>query len=96
MCRVDCCLYAVNMGYVANTGNITTAVTTDNRSAIAIACPTSTHVQWQLADLTVLTPSLPGAASVATIYDVSGPTSNDITYVAKVNVNPTYQVCSLW
>lgn len=79
------------MGYVAYTGNTTAAVTTDNKSTIAIACPTSTHVQWQTADVTVLTPSLPGAASVATVYDVTGPASNDTTYVAKVIVNPTYQ-----
>lgn len=84
------------MGYVAYTGNTTAAVTTDNKSTIAIACPTSTHVQWQTADVTVLTPSLPGAASVATVYDVTGPASNDTTYVAKVIVNPTYQVGKTW
>lgn len=84
------------MGYVAYTGNTMAAVTTDNKSTIAIACPTSTHVQWQTADVTVLTPSLPGAASVATVYDVTGPASNDTTYVAKVIVNPTYQVGKTW
>lgn len=96
LCRVDCCLYAINMGYVANAlfGNTTAAVTSDNTSAITIACPTSTRVQWQTADLTVVTPSLPGAASIATIYDVTGSGSNETSYVAKVNVNPTYQVCA--
>ena len=83
------------MGYVATAtfGNTSAAVTSDNTSAITIACPTSTHVQWQTDDIAVLTPALPGAASVATIYDVSGSGGNETTYVAKVNVNPTYQVC---
>ena len=93
-CRVDCCLYAVNMGYHSSVGNTTAAVTTDNTSAIAIACPTTSTVQWQTADLTVTTASSPGAANVTTIYDVTNTGGNDTTYVAKVVVEPSYQVCS--
>ena len=93
-CRVDCCLYAVNMGYHSSVGNTTAAVTTDNTSAIAIACPTTSTVQWQTADLTVTTASSPGAANVTTIYDVTNTSGNDTTYVAKVVVEPSYQVCS--
>lgn len=91
-CRVDCCLYAVNMGYHSSVGNSTAAVTTDNTTAIAISCPTTTPVQWQTADLTVTTAASPGAARVATVYDVTNPGGNDTTYVAKVVLEPSYQV----
>ena len=93
-CRVDCCLYAVNMGYHSSVGNTTAAVTTDNTSAIAIACPTTSTVQWQTADLTVTTASSPGAGNVTTIYDVTNSGGNDTTYVAKVVLEPSYQVGS--
>lgn len=93
-CRVDCCLYAVNMGYHSSVGNTTAAVTTDNTSAIAIACPTTSTVQWQTADLAVTTASSPGAGNVTTIYDVTNSGSNDTTYVAKVVLEPSYQVGS--
>lgn len=91
-CRVDCCLYAVNMGYHSSVGNSTAAVTTDNTTAIAISCPTTTPVQWQTADLTVTTAASPGAGTVATVYDVTNPAGNDTTYVAKVVLEPSYQV----
>ena len=94
-CRVDCCLYAVNMGYHSSVGNSTAAVTTDNNTAIAISCPTTTPVQWQTADLTVTTASSPGAATVATVFDVTNPGGNDTTYVAKVVLEPSYQVTPL-
>jgi len=93
-CRVDCCLYAVNMGYHSSVGNTTAAVTTDNTSAIAIACPTTSTVQWQTADLAVTTASSPGAGNVTTIYDVTNSGGNDTTYVAKVVLEPSYQVGS--
>ena len=93
-CRVDCCLYAVNMGYHSSVGNTTAAVTTDNTSAIAIACLTTSTVQWQTADLAVTTASSPGAGNVSTIYDVTNSGGNDTTYVAKVVLEPSYQVGS--
>ena len=76
-------------------GNTTAAVTTDNATAIAIACPTTTAVQWQTADLTVTTASSPGAGTVTTVYDVTNPGGNDTTYVAKVVLEPLYQVPEL-
>ncbi|KAL0033616.1 hypothetical protein WJX79_007938 [Trebouxia sp. C0005] len=88
---VDCCLYAVNMGYHSSVGNTTAAVTTDNTSAIAIACPTTSTVLWQIADLVVTTASSPGAGNVTTIYDVTNSGGNDTTYVAKVVLEPSYQ-----
>ena len=91
-CRVDCCLYAVNMGYHSSVGNSTAAVTTDNTTAVAISCPTTTPVQWQTADLTVTTAASPGAGTVAIVYDVTNPGGNDTTYVAKVVMEPSYQV----
>ena len=91
-CRVDCCLYAVNMGYHSSVGNSTAAVTTDNTTAIAISCPTTTPVRWQTADLTVTTTASPGAGTVATVHDVTNPGGNDTTYVAKVVLEPSYQV----
>lgn len=92
VCRVDCCLYAVNMGYHSSVGNTTAAVTTDNSSAIAIACPTTAPVQWQTADLAVTTAASPGAGNVTIIYDVTSTGSNDTTYVAKVVLEPSYEV----
>lgn len=80
------------MGYHSSVGNTTAAVTTDNTTAIAITCPTTVPVQWQAADLTVTTASSPGAGSVASVYDVSSPGGNDTTYVAKVVLEPSYQV----
>ena len=83
------------MGYHSSVGNITAAVTTDNATAIAIACPTTTVVQWETADLTVTTASSPGAGTVAIVYDVTNPGGNDTTYVAKVVLEPSYQVSQL-
>lgn len=80
------------MGYHSSVGNSTAAVTTDNTTAIAISCPTTTPVQWQTADLTVTTATSPGAARVATVYDVTSPGGKDTTYVAKVVLEPSYQV----
>lgn len=80
------------MGYHSSVGNTTAAVTTDNTTAIAISCPTTVPVQWQTADLTVTTASSPGAGTVASVYDVSSPGGNDTTYVAKVVLEPSYQV----
>lgn len=80
------------MGYHSSVGNTTAAVTTDNTTAIAISCPTIVPVQWQTADLTVTTASSPGAGTVASVYDVSSPGGNDTTYVAKVVLEPSYQV----
>lgn len=82
------------MGYHSSVGNTTAAVTTDNTSAIAIACPTTSTVQWQTADLAVTTTSSPGAGNVSTIYDVTNSGGNDTTYVAKVVLEPSYQVGS--
>ena len=93
-CRVDCCLYAVNMGYHSSVGITTAAVTTDNTSAVAIACPITSTVQWQTADLAVTTASSPGAGNVTTIYDVTNSGGNDTMYVAKVVLEPSYQVGS--
>ena len=85
------------MGYHSSVGNTTAAVTTDNTSAIAIACPTTSTVQWQTADLTVTTASSPGAGNVTTVYDVTNSGGNDTTYVAKVVLEPSYQVGSgMW